>query len=314
MNGSTSRLADQACSFQSLFAGEALAGTAPQANTWVFVEQPGPWGREALKDSQLAPELAESLRALDAQPGIKVLLTRHPSRTSRTAATDRYVWVSRSDGHVRELFQAQYVDQRELTATSLSGLSNGNIGSEFKQIHDRFAFVCTHSGRDACCAVLGRELIDRSIPNSPDALSHLVWECSHIGGHRFAPTALLAPINTVVGRCEASTIHDWVAAGTIRAGCIRGASWLDPQAQAAQAYILSENPELQTPDIHIELTEVGSSSYRVTAQDGRSWMVHLASVQLDLTRPDSCGGEPTMGTKFVITHCDQLLGDPNARE
>jgi hypothetical protein len=207
---------------------------------------------------------------------------------------------------VCELFQASFADHRELTATSFSGLSNGHIGSEFKQIHDRFAFVCTHSGRDTCCAVLGRELIDRSIPNFSDAISHLVWECSHIGGHRFAPTALLAPVNTVVGRCDARTIHQWVAAGTIEAGYIRGASWLDPQAQAGQAYILNENPELQTPDIHIEPTEEDSSSYLVTAQDGRSWMVHLASVQLDLTRPDSCGGEPKMGTKFVITRCDQL--------
>lgn len=314
MSGPPSRLTDQACSLQSLFAGDALAGTAPQAKTWVLVEQPGPWGREALKDSQLAPELAESLRELDAQPGMKVLLTRHPSRTSRSGATDRYVWVSRSDGHVCELFQAQYADQRELAATSFSGLSDGYIGSEFKQIHDRFAFVCTHSGRDACCAVLGRELIDRSIPEYPDPFSHLVWECSHIGGHRFAPTALLTPINTVVGRCEAGTVHKWVATGTINAGYIRGASWLDPQAQAAQAYVLNENPELQTPDIQIEPTEEESSSYRVTAQDGRSWMVHLESVQLDRPRPDSCGGEPKMGTKFVITRCDQLVGDPNARE
>ena len=302
-----SRLPAQACSRQSTHVAEPLAGTAPQAQIWILVEQPGPWGRKALHDSQLPIGVAESLRSLDAQHDIKVLLVRHPSRPSRSDAVDRYVWVSRSDGNVSELFQAHLAGVADLEALSFTEVASGALGSEFRQIPQRFAFVCTHSGRDACCAVLGRGLIDQALPDFTGSESQQVWECSHIGGHRFAPTALLAPINTVVGRCDAHTIHAWVETEHVVARNIRGASWLDPHAQAAHAYILATHSELQPNSVHVELATERSDTYRVRASDGRQWMVRVTSTQLPATRPESCGGEPVSGQQLRVIGCDQLL-------
>lgn len=306
MSPTPTRLSAQACSRQSSEVDEALAGTAPQAQMWILVEQPGPWGRKALHDSQLPISVAESLRSLDAQPDIKVLLARHPSRPSRSDSVDRYVWVSRSDGNVSTLFQAHVADVSELEAMSFARIASGILGSEFRQIPERFAFVCTHSGRDACCAVLGRGLIDRSLPNFTGIESQQVWECSHIGGHRFAPTALLAPINTVVGRCDAHTIHAWVETGHVVARDMRGASWLDPPSQAVHAYILATHSELQPTSVQVELADERVESYRVRAHDGRQWMVQVTSTQLSAKRPESCGGEPISSQQFHITGCDQL--------
>jgi hypothetical protein len=301
------RLPAQACSLQSRDVAEPLAGTAPQAKIWVLVEQPGPWGRRALHDSQLPISVAQSLRSLDAQQDIKVLLTRHPSRPSRSDSVDRYVWVSRSDGYLSELFQSHLADVTDLEKMSFSGIAGGSLGSDFRKVAERFAFVCTHSGRDACCAVLGRNLIDRSLPEFTGSDSHQVWECSHIGGHRFAPTALLAPINTVVGRCNEHTIHAWVESENVIARDIRGASWLDPRSQAVHAHILTTHSELQPKNVHVELADERSDSYRVRAHDGRRWMVQVASTQLSATRPESCGGESISGQQLHVTGCDQLL-------
>jgi len=301
----TSRLSTQACSRQSLAVAEPLAGTAPQAKIWVLVEQPGPWGRKALQDSQLPPGVAESLRSLDAQPDVKVLLARHPSRPSRTDSVDRFVWVSRSDGNLSELFQAHVADVTDLGSMSFAELASGSLGSDFRQIPARFAFVCTHSGRDACCAVLGRGLIDRSLPELMGGNSPQVWECSHIGGHRFAPTALLAPINTVVGRCDAHTIRAWVESEHVVARDIRGASWLDPHSQAVHAYILQTHSELRPNSVQIELADQRSASYVVRADDGRQWVVQVTSTELSATRPESCDGEPVSGQRLLITGCDQ---------
>lgn len=302
-----SRLPVQACSLQSRDVAEPLAGTAPQAQIWILVEQPGPWGRKALHDSQLPISVAKSLQSLEAQPDIKVLLARHPSRPSRSDSGDRYVWVSRSDGNVSELFQAHVATVADLEAVPFPEIANGTLGSEFKRMPERFAFVCTHSGRDACCAVLGRELIDRSLPELIDSESQKVWECSHIGGHRFAPTALLAPGNTVVGRCDAHTIHAWVETGLVVASHLRGASWLDPRSQAAHAYILETHLELQPNNVQVEFADRQSDSYQVRAHDGRQWLVKVSSTQLSASRPESCGGEPITGEQLQIARCDPLL-------
>ena len=51
---------DGRCSALSRDAGEPRGGTAPHARVWVLLEQPGPWGRDAVHDSHLEPEVAET--------------------------------------------------------------------------------------------------------------------------------------------------------------------------------------------------------------------------------------------------------------
>jgi len=55
--------------------------------------------------------------------------------------------------------------------------------------------VCTHGSRDTCCGSLGPRLAQLLRP--PD---HEIWEVSHIGGHRFAPTLWHLPSWRVYGR------------------------------------------------------------------------------------------------------------------
>ena len=57
------------------------------------------------------------------------------------------------------------------------------------------ALVCTHGRHDLCCALRGRPVAA--------ALADLpgwdVWECSHLGGDRFAPNILLLPDGDLFG-------------------------------------------------------------------------------------------------------------------
>ncbi|HEU5385864.1 MAG TPA: sucrase ferredoxin [Streptosporangiaceae bacterium] len=50
------------------------------------------------------------------------------------------------------------------------------------------ALVCTNGKRDRCCAVRGRPVAAAIA----DATGWDTWESSHLGGHRFAATALLS--------------------------------------------------------------------------------------------------------------------------
>ncbi|HEY1135329.1 MAG TPA: hypothetical protein VGE77_12220, partial [Nocardioides sp.] len=54
------------CTALSAAAGEDQAGTAPTEGTWLLVEQPGAWGRKALRESDLPAEVAALLGGLGA--------------------------------------------------------------------------------------------------------------------------------------------------------------------------------------------------------------------------------------------------------
>src|SRR5262249_19242917 len=61
----------------------------------------------------------------------------------------------------------------------------------------RLALVCTNGKRDQCCAINGRPVAEAIATTGWDT-----WECSHLGGHRFAATILLLPTGDMFGRLD----------------------------------------------------------------------------------------------------------------
>ena len=51
----------EACASIARALDEPLPGTAPVATGWVLVEDPGPWGRDALPDGSLPPAVVDHL-------------------------------------------------------------------------------------------------------------------------------------------------------------------------------------------------------------------------------------------------------------
>ena len=97
---------------------------------------------------------------------------------------------------------------------------------------DPVVLVCTHARHDACCAVRGRPVAAALAETHRD----LVWECTHVGGHRFAANLVFPLDGTYYGRVETGTVADIVDAhvekSEISAEHVRGFSWMAPAAQA----------------------------------------------------------------------------------
>lgn len=305
MSGTTNGLFDEPasirCSLESRKVHEELAGTSPLAAIWVLVEQPGHWGRDALTDSLLPTTVADHLRSLAVDPTLKVLLTRHRTRTVRNDQHERVVWISYSGSHGSALVTKTFSSVTELASlvvpeTGIAAQEAGWVAS-----HGAMAFICTHSGRDACCALYGRALVTQV-----SDVDEQVWECSHIGGHRFAPTALFAPGNYVMGRCDEHVVREWLDGQRVSPEALRGTSHLPPHQQAAQAFVLRAHSDLSPQDLFPAPHPNDPSHIYIHATDGRSWRVVLERVATDHNRPESCDGSPSAVEHFTLTQIEQL--------
>ena len=306
-----------ACSEASLAVDEPLPGTAPTAQCWIVIEQPGPWGRPALAASRLDPEIGRALQASMQGTGTRIILARHGAR--RDLPGPRRLWVAHTAPGMSVLRTGELDDVRELLGWDLAAMAAGSL-PEFGRIESEpVLFVCTHSKRDACCALKGRDLIEQVRPLLPATAQERLWECSHLGGHRFAPTALALPIGAVFGRLTAPEAASIIELGSPAAAlsAYRGRSCFPAPMQAAEARVRAQIED--APDaldvlwvrgeraIPVppgdELAGIASMLTEVRHPDGPSWLVHVRQEPLSSARPESCGAEPVPGHWWRAVDC-----------
>ena len=221
-------LADVFCSDVQV---EPLPGTAKTGSTYVLLEWPGPWSRDVLDGNTLGAELSTKLKAHLAQYNATLLLIRHTSRARRDIP-DHHVYLVFADEAVTEVLHVN--GPEAVLDIDLSG--PGKNGAQLRDTP--LVLVCTHGKRDRCCAVKGRALV-RELERDDD----VVWETSHIKGHRFAPTMLLMPWAYSFGRMSqaaASAMIDHALAGRYFVPGNRGRGTLPPPAQAAEIAVAAE--------------------------------------------------------------------------
>jgi hypothetical protein len=217
------RLDDRRCSVRALTRGDSPVATASPVQRWLLIEQPGPWGRDALAESRfdrsVAPELARRSRA----EGVRLLLVRRPG--DRLADSGRrWAYVDSRRGREGLWWSVRSSDRELLTAPW-----DGSVGEATER---PTYLVCTHGGHDACCALRGRPLA-RALP-APGPAD--VWECSHLGGDRFAANVLVLPHGFYYGQVPGDGA-ELVAAherGQVVLPWLRGRAGVPAPGQAAQ--------------------------------------------------------------------------------
>ena len=218
------------CSAAARHRGEQLAGTAPVASRWLLIEHPGPWAKEPLETPPLLGRLGQEVEATCASFGGKALLIRRQGRRE-------------TDPGVRQWFaidtvRGTWVRGTWRTAEDLVAAAR-SLGTELSSSDtdaEPMVLVCTQGTRDACCAVRGRPIVaslDRRWPEE-------VWECTHLGGHRFAGTLLALPDGTCYGYLDSEHVVPLVAGhldGYVTAKHLRGVTRWEPPVQAALAAV-----------------------------------------------------------------------------
>ena len=218
---SPSRLAHSVDRCRNAAEDTPLPGTAPRAARWWLVEHRGPWSAQPIVQASETWLRDWGRRSGD---GGRVILVRPHGRSA--PATSRRIWTfAPGEDAITRCELAYGEDPGPLD------LGQRPSGVEWHPSVDHPALVvCTNGRRDQCCATWGRALLDEL----PREVAPRVWECTHLGGHRFAPTGLLVPSGFVLGRLQAPAVHRAVVEGRLDLACVRGRSDLTAPEQVAE--------------------------------------------------------------------------------
>ncbi len=305
------------CSLQWRGSSHPAAGTAPLAEFWIAVEQPGPWGRSALTQSGLDADLGERLEAAVAAAGGKVVLIRRPQERATDLPDTRTVLVAGN------FLIAPWLGRRDVPLADLAGVLDELIGHlphlaaasrppEGFRPAPPVLLICTNGKRDRCCAIESRPIAEAA---TREVGAARVWESSHLNGHRFAPTGVVLPTGQMFGWLTETLALDALAgAGSGRLVLPgerheRGRTALPRPLQAVDVALRGAIGETDPTalsfegDIDGDATEwVGrTADVRVAHRDGRRWLYRVGARSTpDL--PESCGKAPVPGADWVVVN------------
>ena len=301
----------QSCSDAALSLDESLSATAPFAQAWLIIEAPGAWGRQAVSECALPEGLGATLLERSTSSGTTVIVARRPGKSADAHPATRRVWLAHTaPGGVR-MRVADIADPRVLLDLDLAAMARGVGQGLGERSSEQVLFMCANAKRDACCARIGGA-VARDLATGP--YSDRVWECSHLGGHRFAATALLLPFGTVFGRLDAEStraVLDDAQHGQLALPHYRGRSALPRWHQAAEIAVREAESITGIESLDVLRVSAGGAvawlpgippepteptiEAEVRCVDGRAWRVTVARSARLPERSESCIGEHVPG-------------------
>lgn len=278
------------CAAISTAIGEDLHATASIVRSWLLIEQPGPWGSDALTQSDLPTDVAEVLADLARAQRVRVLLLRRPDRPDRAAGEGRHCFVARSARHRTWIEHRVVTDPAELVTIDFERLRAGKPVGFGAPYDGPLHLVCTNGRHDPCCAQIGRPVARALVNEKGDS----VWECSHVGGDRFAGNVVCLPHGVYYGRLgpeEARLAVDAYENGQILLEYYRGRAGDPFVVQAAECFLRAETALLGIDDLHPRWRRqptAGTFDVGFDATDGRRFEVRVAVGRAAEGRPITC--------------------------
>jgi hypothetical protein len=264
------------CSAVSASTSEPLTGTASRYRSWMMVEQPGPWGHDALVDSGFPSDVGSQLRDLGRRFGVRILLIK---RRDRLVGPRRcfFAYTGHTERRIRSL---DVDDPAELLDLDLASLVATRFGGVGEPVEGPLFLVCTHGKHDQCCARYGAPLF-RALAGLETA-----WECTHIGGDRFAGNLVCFPHGLYFGRvspAEAPRVAEAYARGHIALHRYRGRSSYSPPVQAAEDAIRTRDGLVGVDDLVLTEHRANGPVHVVgfSAADGSSRVAEVEVGRLD---------------------------------
>jgi hypothetical protein len=301
------------CSDGARELGEPLAGSADVASVLVAISWPKPlWDAEkAARSRGLPAGLLETVE-VEERAGRKVAV-RVFQRSPRTP-TDRVELLAVAPGEGRSLW-LRTLPTEELVSRLAAFSRNEAAGPSLRS---PIVLVCTDGRHDRCCAEHGRAVYEAFRAEVLRlGLTLSVAESSHLGGHRFAATALLLPGGEMHGRLRAPDVPSVLEAwrnGTVWVPRFRGRIGTPEPVQVAEVFLRGRHPRAGRIDLALAPSTDATALVRARLPDLE------APLQLDVrcrqrsfrVRGGCTDERPAERTRWVVMGSEVSVGRSTA--
>jgi len=267
------------CSALAEHLAEPMIGSVDQRTRWLLLEDRSAWGSHAVDDlfGVAASAAAKALR-------LRLLLVR---RREGDPADDAVRHAMLVDTVTRETAAWTVGGPAEIDVEEVAHRPVGAFGPPMAD--GPLFLICTNGKRDACCALRGRALMASMAPDH----GARTWECTHLGGHRFAGNLVCLPDGIVYGRvlpADGPRLADTYVAGRLDASLLRGRSAWPPPAQVAERELRLRTGIDGVDAVRAESSEVDGERATVSlaTPDGRTHRFALIAERLSPPRATSC--------------------------
>ena len=280
------------CSQFSQSAGIPLHGSATQAQVWILLEHSEKWPAQWLQGNTLPPNVQSWTHSLEEQiPNSRVAFIKKPKPNSSKA-----LFLAVTDPSEPRLYHFEWNDYNDLLRLDLLGVLNGNTSGSL--VPNSLCCVCTHGLRDRCCAKFGLPVYSAF----SSELELDPWEITHLGGHRFAATAIIFPSGIMYGYLTpqlAPIISEATRNDSLHLPNYRGRSFYDGPTNAADYFLRKETQVMENGFFQLVHTEPGVHRNSVTFSGGGiAHRIDLAAnPTLDLA---SCGKPKKPGVIYDL--------------
>jgi len=249
------------CSDAARLRGDDNTATAARIDVWILVEFPGTWGPDPIRDAALPPLVVANLRRAAKQiPRSRLVFIRR-----RETYSGCRVYILRSAPQLSQtMLDLPSIDEvANVPFVRLSRQLGEDSPSEPPSLARPLVLVCTHGQHDSCCGRRGYPLYD-ALRQRPELD---VWQCSHIGGDRFAANAVVLPRGVYYGPVEAresDALTSSLLRDEIYLSAYRGRCSMSRVEQAAETFVRRATGILGTEELRILQREsLGAERTRV---------------------------------------------------
>src|SRR5688572_10945916 len=118
------------CSSTSLALAEPLIATASTVRAWVLLEQPGPWGKDALIESRLPVKAGRALGRWARGGAVRLLLVRQPGGGSGLRRTCLLVHTGMEHRWIERLELDEPLDLLDVDPALLHDAAPPRVGTD----------------------------------------------------------------------------------------------------------------------------------------------------------------------------------------
>lgn len=234
------------CAYLAGMLGDPLLATATEATAWVLLEHAGPWGKDALADSDLAPEIVAEFKRRTAATGTRVQLVSPPA-----GAAPRRCFVAGDPPHAPPwLAVLPSADVASVLELDFAALAAGRRPAGSELIDDPLYVVCANDRSDPCCGRTGPPVFAAVSEHLGDRSRRT----AHVGGHKYAANMVVFPRALFYGRLDPHSALDVITAqdsGRLYFDKYRGRSRYSCAEQAAEHFLRRERAEFDLDAVRL---------------------------------------------------------------